>query len=80
MVSTDQQRPAPAGRTRRAETAVETLRRWEERGAVWQVVSRTPTRIEIALLTCTGGEEVDRLASSDPELLEFVGTRTGSGP
>ncbi len=75
-MSTDQQ-PASAG-TRRRETPVDTLRRWEERGAVWRVVSRTPSRIEIALLTCTGGEEVDRLRSSDPELLAFVGDRTGS--
>jgi hypothetical protein len=34
--------------------------------------------MEISLLTCDAGEEMDRLTSSDPELLDFVGTRDGS--
>lgn len=61
-----------------SEDPVEMLQRWEDAGAIWRVVSRDGNRIEVALLTCTGGEEVDRLHTSDPELLTFVGNRWSS--
>ena len=51
------------------------LRRWEESGATWRVVVRTPESVELALLTCDAGEEVDRLRSSDPAVLNHVGER-----
>lgn len=54
------------------------LQRWEDSGAHWCVVTRTSDSLTIALLRCDGGEEVDRFTSSDPRLLEFVGTRTAS--
>ena len=54
---------------------VEVLRRWEEFGAVWQVVHRTPDEIEVALCRCDGGEEVSRLVSDDPRLLAYVARR-----
>jgi hypothetical protein len=57
---------------------VERLRRWEDSGAVWRVIARTETEVVVALLTCTAGEEVGRLSSSDPDLLTFVGSRTTS--
>ena len=57
---------------------VEVLRRWESSGAVWRVVSRTETEVEVALMTCTVADEVDRLVSGDPELFEFLGDRTSS--
>ncbi len=57
---------------------VEELRRWEDSGAHWQVVSRTADRLTIALLRCDGGEEVERLVSDDPALLAFVGVRDHS--
>jgi hypothetical protein len=57
---------------------VEILRRWQESGAVWRVVSRTPSGISIALMTCDGGEEVHRLTSADPELLAFIGNQSSS--
>ncbi len=60
------------------ESPVEVLTRWEETGAVWRVVHQTPERAVIALLTCTAGEEVDRLESSDPALLAFVETKPRS--
>jgi hypothetical protein len=44
------------------------LRRWEDSGATWRVLSRTPTELMIALLTCDAGEEVDRFSSADPAL------------
>jgi hypothetical protein len=57
---------------------VRELRRWEDSGAVWRVVSRADDEIVVALLTCTAGEEVGRLRSSDPALMAFVGSRTTS--
>lgn len=54
------------------------LRRWEAGGAPWQVLHRTPQRLEIALLTCDLGEQVGRLVSSDADLFGYVGGRTRS--
>jgi hypothetical protein len=54
------------------------LRRWQDSGAVWRVIARTDTEIAVALLTCSAGEEVDRLISTDPGLRAFIGTRTSS--
>ncbi|GAA3343580.1 hypothetical protein GCM10020358_43410 [Amorphoplanes nipponensis] len=51
------------------------LRRWEESGATWRVLVRTPESVEIALLTCDAGEEVDRLRSADPAVLAHVDAR-----
>jgi hypothetical protein len=59
-------------------SAVEVLARWELFGAHWRVISRRGSLLEIALLTCSGGEEVDRLTSDDPALLAFVGVRSSS--
>jgi hypothetical protein len=62
-----------------ADDPVGVLHRWEERGAVWRVLGRTPTGLEVSLLTCDGGEEVERLVSDDPALAEYVagGPRSG---
>lgn len=57
---------------------VDRLRRWEDSGATWRVVSRTQGRLEIAMITCTGDEEMERLVSADPELVSFVGDRMSS--
>jgi hypothetical protein len=57
---------------------VETLRRWERSGAIWEVVSRTPSGLTISLLSCSGGEEVERLTSDDPDLRAYVGARSSS--
>ena len=66
--------PAPVGA--RDDAAV--LRRWDEAGAFWRVVARSPTRVTVAMCTCDGGEEVERLVSSDPALLAFLAGRTSS--
>ena len=55
--------------------ALARLRRWEESGATWRVLVRTPDDVEIALLTCDAGEEVDRLRSADPAVLKHVDAR-----
>lgn len=58
---------------------VAVLRRWEAAGGVWRVVTRSAGSMTVALCQCTGGEEVERLTSSDPGLEVFVGDRAGSG-
>ena len=55
--------------------ALARLRRWEESGAIWRVLVRTPEAVEIALLTCDAGEEVDRLRTADPAVLDHVAAR-----
>jgi hypothetical protein len=51
------------------------LQRWQDTGAVWEVISRNDRSVTVALLRCDGGEEVDRFTSDDPRLLEFIGDR-----
>ena len=55
--------------------ALTRLLRWEDSGATWRVLGRTPDSVELALLTCDAGEEVDRLRSADPAVLEHVDAR-----
>ncbi len=57
---------------------LEALRRWEDSGAVWRLLLRRGDVVEVALLTCSAGEEVGRITTSDPRVLAFIGTRTGS--
>lgn len=54
------------------------LERWTLSGAQWRVVQRTTERVTIAMITCTGGEEVDRFTSSDAVLLAWLGERQSS--
>jgi hypothetical protein len=61
-----------------ADDPLEALRRWEDSGAVWRLLSRRGDVVEVALLTCSAGEEVGRITTSDPRVLEFIGTRTAS--
>jgi hypothetical protein len=58
--------------------AVNQLRRWEDSGAIWRVLSRAGDGVEIALLTCDAGEEVARLRSTDPDVLAYVQDRDRS--
>ena len=51
---------------------VAVLQRWEDAGALWQVIERRGGSVTVALLRCDGGEEVDRVISSDPRLVEFL--------
>ena len=48
------------------------LRRWVGAGGSWQIRARGADWVEVALLSCTLGEEMDRVRSSDPEVLEYV--------
>jgi hypothetical protein len=57
---------------------VAVLQRWADAGAVWRVVDRRRGSVTVALYPCDGGEEVDRISSTDPNLLRFLADRTSS--
>lgn len=57
---------------------VDELQRWEDSGAHWRVARRTDRAVTVAMLTCDGGEEVDRFTSGDPLLLSYIGDRYSS--
>lgn len=54
------------------------LERWQDAGAVWQVIARKPDSVTVALLRCDGGEEMDRFSSDDPRVLAFIDDRQSS--
>lgn len=54
------------------------LQRWQDSGAIWEVLTRRGTSVTVALLRCDGGEEVERFTSDDPRLLTFIGDRRSS--
>ena len=58
--------------------ALLSVRRWQELGGVWRVVSRTPTSVHVVLLTCDAREEMGRVRSGAADLLSFVGSRSSS--
>ena len=62
-----------------APRADEVLRRWEEFGGTWRVLSRTPRHVTVSLCRCDGGEEVERLTSDDAALMSYLGRRASSG-
>jgi hypothetical protein len=54
---------------------VAVLQRWEDAGAHWAVIARRAGSITVGLYRCDGGEEVDRITSTDPRLDEFIAGR-----
>jgi nitronate monooxygenase len=69
---------SPADGGGQADSALAVLRRWEDSGGVWRVLTRSADRLDVALLTCDAREEMQRLNSADPQLREFIGDRSGS--
>lgn len=63
---------------RTGEEPLAALRRWQESGAAWRVVTWDPTRATVALLRCDAGEEVDRLTSTDTAWVAYLEGREGS--
>jgi hypothetical protein len=61
-----------------ADDMVAVLQRWTDAGATWRVLSRTDSGVEISLRTCGADEEVDRLRSSDPAVLDYLAGRWAS--
>jgi hypothetical protein len=56
------------------------LQRWEDCGGVWRVLDRRAGTVTVGLYRCDGGEEMDRVSSADPRLLDFLGARDESSP
>lgn len=67
------------------------LLRWEDSGGTWTVAARrklsSGEEVTLSLMTCDGGEEMDVLSSSEPDLLAHVfgdgraeGGSAGVGP
>jgi hypothetical protein len=57
------------------DSPLQVLLRWEASGGHWRVLHRSAAGLEIALLTCTGDEEMGRVVSADRDLLAHVGDR-----
>lgn len=54
------------------------LLRWEAAGGTWSVLTERQGSVTIALCRCDGGEEADRMTTSDPAVLIYV-TANGDG-
>ncbi len=61
-------------------TDVERLTRWQAAGGGWRVIAHTPSHLTVALLTCDGGEEMERIVSSDPSFVAYVKAWSGDEP
>ena len=71
-------RPADADTVLFEPGPIEVLERWQKFGATWRVVSRGEGWVTLSLCRCDGGEELQRLTSTRPELLEWLADRTSS--
>ena len=60
-----------------SESPLVTIARWEAAGAHWRVDRMTRGTADVQLLSCLGAP-VDRLRSSDPELLNYLTCRASS--
>lgn len=58
--------------------ALVALRRWQDAGGIWRVVGHRNGTVTVALCRCDGGEEVERISSSHPQVLASLAGRTGS--
>jgi hypothetical protein len=56
----------------------ETLRRWEDNGAMWRAVHVSDAKAIVELCTCAG-EPVERIESDDPDLIRLLRERPTSG-
>ena len=52
------------------------LRRWEQAGGLWRVLTREGDAVTVGLYRCDGGEEADRFVASDPQVEQFLAGRT----
>jgi hypothetical protein len=59
------------------ENLTNALQRWEDSGAVWRAVHVSDAKAIVDLCTCTG-EPVDRIESSDPDLIRLLRERPTS--
>jgi len=57
------------------------LIRWQDSGATWRVLSDRNGTVTVALCRCDDeSEEVDRLVSKQPDLIDFVRTADQAAP
>ena len=61
-----------------AEDPVAALQRWQDCGGYWRVIDGRADVVTVAMYRCDGGEEMDRVCSADPGLLEFLAGRVDS--
>ncbi|MBB5916912.1 hypothetical protein BJY24_005824 [Nocardia transvalensis] len=61
-----------------ADDPVAILERWAASGAIWRVLGRGGGRVVVGLYDCAGGTEVDRIVSTDPAVLRYLGERSSS--
>ena len=57
---------------------VDVVRRWEDFGGTWRIVSQDGASVVVSLCRCDGGEEVQRLSFADPALLTWLNGRTSN--
>jgi hypothetical protein len=57
---------------------IEVLERWQKFGATWRVMSRAQGWATLSLCRRDGGDELQRVTSTNPELLKWLGDRTSS--
>ncbi len=58
-----------------AGATLDVLRRWEASGAPWRIIinaAAEPPTVEVQLLTCTGGDVVEVIRSSAPDVLSYL--------
>lgn len=48
------------------------LQRWVDSGGILRVVGELGEAVTVAMLTCTAGEEADRLTTSNPQVREWL--------
>jgi hypothetical protein len=51
------------------------LQRWVDSGGVLRVVNRLDDAVTVAMMTCTAGEEADRLTTTNPDVREWLARR-----
>jgi hypothetical protein len=51
---------------------LDVLLRWEAAGGTWEVAARGPDGVVLALLTCSGDEQMGRLESGEADVLAHV--------
>lgn len=54
------------------------LQRWVDSGGYFAVESRRGSELTIALLTCSGGEEMGRIVSADPAVAAWCAANDAS--
>jgi hypothetical protein len=57
-----------------ASNDMDQLVRWERLGGTWALLASAAGKVEIALLTCSAGEQVGLLQSEEPDLVSYVST------